>query len=155
MKQKVQAKGDNKSYQLHLQKLWLMGWKVIGYYQRSTFCHRFPDIIPINQTCRHKIKCTLYPQGNIFGLYLAHRSPHRVQLDIGHCRRGCRDEIMHQFPIPRHQFHRVWDTGKKDEADREEGDHQKRRIGVRKEQGRRKPEKTSRQQERNHQHNDI
>ena len=98
-----------------------MGWKAIGYCWRSTLYHRFPDIIPINQTCRHEIKRALYPQGNIFGLYLAHRSPHRVQLDIGHCRWGCRNEIMCHLPVPGHQFYRIRDTG---------GNHQKRCVGV-------------------------
>ena len=132
-----------------------MGWKAIGYCRRSTLYHRFPDIIPINQTCRHEIKRALYPQGNIFGLYLAHRSPHRVQLDIGHCRWGCRNEIMCHLPVPGHQFYRIRDTGEEDEAYREEGNHQKRCVGVRKEQGCRKPEKASRQQEGYHQHDDI
>ena len=62
---------------------------------------------------------------------------------------------MCHLPVPGHQFYRIRDTGEEDEADREEGNHQKRCVGVRKEQGCRKPEKASRQQEGYHQHDDI
>ena len=62
---------------------------------------------------------------------------------------------MGGLPVPRHQFQRVRHAGQKDQADREEGNHQDRTLGVCKEKRSGQPEKTGRQQERDQQHDDI
>ena len=85
---------------------------------------RLQDIYPVHPASQEEINDTLHPQRHVLHTDLLNRRSHRVELYIGQRSGSRRNDIMGHLPIPRHQFQGIRDSGKEDQAYREEGNHQ-------------------------------